>query len=278
MYQFEFFRDRENRIICETQEALESVKHFHNCLEFIYCINGEAYACIDETEYHFSSGQICAIPCFSTHFYRMVRNGEFLVCLIPRRYFRESDHVFNSNSFKNPIMTDPEPKPLLGLFRQIRNIAYDRDIWGEPLRNVSADRKDLQLYHLSSFLVDTFIQYCGLYERKRISALVAEAICVIETHFKEDINVSYVCDVLNCNQKELSMSFKKALNMSILDYIERTRLTEASLLLRKNPGLTNEQVMLESGYQSPRTFLRHFKETYHCTPSEYKIKYAKTRS
>lgn len=151
---------------------------------------------------------------------------------------------------------------------------YHRDIWGNPTGSISVDSVDSQLCHLSSYLVRTFIDHCGLYERKRISALVADAVGVIETHFKEYINVSVICQMLNCSSQDLSTNFKKTLDMSILEYIERTRLIEAVRLLQQYPNLTNEQIMQESGYRSPRTFLRHFRDTYHCTPAEYKAKYA----
>lgn len=166
------------------------------------------------------------------------------------------------------------PHPLLHIFQQIQSIAYHRDIWGNPTGSISVDSVDSQLCHLSSYLVRTFIDHCGLYERKRISALVADAVGVIETHFKEYINVSVICQMLNCSSQDLSANFKKTLDMSILEYIERTRLIEAVRLLQQYPNLTNEQIMQESGYRSPRTFLRHFRDTYHCTPAEYKAKYA----
>lgn len=182
----------------------------------------------------------------------------------------------DGNSFQNPIVTDSAPSPLFHIFQQIQNITHNRDIWGNPVRFISTDSKDSQLCHLSSYLVQTFIDQCGLYERKRISALVADAVGVIETHFKEYINVSVICQMLNCSSQDLSANFKKTLDMSILEYIERTRLIEAVRLLQQYPNLTNEQIMQESGYRSPRTFLRHFRDTYHCTPAEYKAKHAQS--
>lgn len=41
-------------------------------------------------------------------------------------------------------------------------------------------------------------------------------------------------------------------------------------LLNTNPQMTVEAVMLESGFKSSRSFLRHFKNVYGCTPTEYK--------
>ena len=47
MDKFEFHRDKENRIVCEPRETIGNDKHFHNCMEFIYAIDGEADAYID---------------------------------------------------------------------------------------------------------------------------------------------------------------------------------------------------------------------------------------
>lgn len=62
------------------------------------------------------------------------------------------------------------------------------------------------------------------------------------------------------------------MNMSILNYIDRTRVLEAARLLSTNPQMTVEAVMLESGFKSSRSFLRHFKSIYGCTPTEYRSK------
>ena len=60
------------------------------------------------------------------------------------------------------------------------------------------------------------------------------------------------------------------MNISIIDYIARTRVFEAAHLLNSNPNMTVEAVMLESGFQSSRSFLRHFKDYFNCTPTEYR--------
>ena len=272
--EYEYHRDRNSLIVIDYRESLSGSKHFHNCIEFIYIISGDVIAHIDETEYHFSSGQMCIVSSFSTHYYETLQTGQFIVCLIPRRYYRETDSIFNNNCLQNPVITDSGTKPILNIIQQIGRIITNEDIWGESAEVYTEKFKELQLFHLSSYLVNTFINRCGLYERKRISSLVADAIGIIETDFKTPINVSTICTKLNCSQRDLSYNFKRTLNMTILDYIERTRLTEATRLLRQYPHMTNDQVMLESGYKSNRTFLRDFKDIYHCTPTEYRKKHS----
>ena len=270
MCNYEFFRDKVNRVVIELRDFLGDEEHFHNCVEFIYAISGEAIAHIDGREYRFSSGQVCVVSSFSTHYYEKITDGEFMVCLIPRRYYRENDHIFNNSGFKNPIITDAGNKPLLNLIYQAKNIAKSKDIWGTPENYNANDYTELQLYHLCTYLINIFIHHCGLYECEHISSLVADAIGLIETHFKEKLNVFTLSTMLNCKQQDLSSGFRKTLGMSVLDYIERARMNEAARLLLQYPNMTNEKIMTNSGYQNSRSFLRHFKSTYQCTPAEYK--------
>ena len=93
---------------------------------------------------------------------------------------------------------------------------------------------------------------------------------IIENNFKGNLTTADICKKTGCYQKNLSHHFKKTMNMSIINYIERTRALEAARLLNTNPKMTVETVMLESGFKSNRSFLRHFKNIYGCTPTEYK--------
>ncbi len=192
MYFYEFNRDKNNEFIVSTEPSVSPDKHFHNCMEIIYIIDGATTAHIDGEIYNLSSGQLCAISCFSTHYYENCREGQYIICLIPHRYFREVEEVFNTNSFANPVIDDVGNKPFLSILR------------------------------------------------------------ILQT------------------QKELSLNFKKTMNMSIVAYIDQVRTLEAGRLLNATSKTTVETVMLESGFKSTRSFLRHFKNIYGCTPTEYK--------
>lgn len=276
MYVYEHDRDKTNEFLLEIESSVSEKKHFHNCMEFVYVIEGSTIAHIDGEIYKLSSGQLCAISCFSTHYYEKTTNGKYFVCLIPRRFFREYEAVFDSNNFKNPIIDDVSPNPIFYVFKMLYEISHSRDIWGSNTNNSNNKYAETQLHYISSYLINLCINHCGLHERHRISSLVADAVRIIENNFKSDITISFVCKKLGCYQKNLSYHFKKTMNMSILDYIARTRVFEAARILSTNPNMTVEAVMLESGFQSSRSFLRHFKKYFGCTPTEYRNNSNKT--
>ncbi len=272
MYNYEHERDKNNVFLANYEKALGVKKHFHNCMEFVYVIDGEAIAHIDDAEYRLTSGAMCAVSCFSPHYYETLKDGTYLVVLIPHRYFRDYDSAFNAKTFTHPIIADNEAKCLLNILQMAVNLCAGQNVLGETSDKLTDEFKASQLHFISSLLINICIGQCGLSERHRISSLVADAVNIIENDFKKDISVASICQKLGCYQKKLSSNFEKTMNMSVLNYIERTRVLEAARLLSNCPNMTVETVMLESGFNSSRSFLRHFRSVFGCTPTEYKSK------
>lgn len=270
MYVYEFNQDRSNSFYMEIQSTLNPEKHFHNGLEVVYVLNGDVTAHIDGEIYHLVSDQLCAVSCFSTHYYEKCKEGEYVFCSIPNRYFREYQDVFNANSFCNPVVTDVGEKPFLGIFRNIENALCDRNVFGNPTGAQSDHYRESQLHFWGAYITDLLINHCGLHERHRTSSLVADAVQVIENNFKNELTVEMICRKTGCHQKILSNCFKKTMGMSITNYIDKTRVLEAARLLNADSKMTVESIMLESGFNSVRNFLRHFKAIYGCTPTEYR--------
>lgn len=270
MYAYEFDRDRNNEFLISIDAGLSVKKHFHNCMEFVYVMDGGTLVHIDGEQFKLSPGEMCAVSCFSTHYYEQTQTGQYIVCLIPHRFFRDYISIFNSKSFQKPIIADICEKPLLNIFRMAFHLSFDHNIFGEDQTVFTMKAMETQLYYLSSYLINLCIRYCGLHERHRISSLAADAVRIIENNFKEDLTVKTISQKLGCYQKNLSYHFKTTMNMTIINYLNRTRVMEAARLLRLYPQMTVEAVMMESGFKSNRNFLRHFKNVFHCTPTEYK--------
>ncbi len=270
MYSYEYNRDKANVFNIALESTVSTHKHFHNCMEFIYAIDGAAELHIDGRDYTLSGGELCAISSFSPHYYVTKREGKFIVCLIPRRFFREYESVFNVGCFKNPVLKDNGDKAILNIFKILLDLAGGRDIYGEKSKPSFSGEAEKQCIFLSGFLVSFCIGNCGLYERQRISSLAADAVDVIENNFASKLTIGYISKKIGCRQKELSYHFTKTMGMSVLAYINRTRVIEAATLLLSNPDETVESIMLRCGFNNMPGFLRHFKEAFGCTPTEYK--------
>ena len=74
----------------------------------------------------------------------------------------------------------------------------------------------------------------------------------VNEHFKEDITVKSIAETLYMDRGRLSRLFLKYSGISLNDYINTLRLTEAVRLI--DAGLKITDAALESGFQTVRTF------------------------
>ena len=66
--------------------------------------------------------------------------------------------------------------------------------------------------------------------------------------------------------------FKQYTNESFYRYLNQRRITHAKTLLL-NPELTVLDVAIQSGFSSPSSFLRMFRQLNDCTPTEFRKMY-----
>ncbi len=278
MYTYDCNQDRGNVFSIRVESAVGGEKHFHNCMEIVYVLSGELDAHIDGEQYHLASGQLCAVSCFSTHDYENCKEGRYFLCSIPCRFFYEFETVFNANSFRNPVITDTGDKPFLFILRSMFYLLNRCDVFGDPAGRCSDQNRESQLHFLSAYLVDLLICHCDVHERHRTSSLVAETVQVIEHNYKGELNTEKVCQMVGCHQKKLTNLFIQTMHLSIKDYIDQIRILEAARILVAAPQMTLEAVVMESGFNCVRSFLRHFKKYYGCSPTEYRNRTDRTGS
>ena len=94
----------------------------------------------------------------------------------------------------------------------------------------------------------------------------------INNNYTEDIGLEEISSLAGFSKFHFSRLFKQFTNMSLNDYINHKRISEAEVLLT-NPNLSITEVSLQSGFNCLSTFNRVFKSVKDCTPSEFKELY-----
>ncbi len=94
----------------------------------------------------------------------------------------------------------------------------------------------------------------------------------INSNFTEDITLDALADRAGFSKFHFSRLFKQFTNMTLYDYVNQKRISQAELLLL-NPNLSITEVSLQSGFNSLSTFNRVFKTFKNCTPTEFKNLY-----
>ncbi|HZG74789.1 MAG TPA: response regulator [Paenibacillus sp.] len=102
------------------------------------------------------------------------------------------------------------------------------------------------------------------------------ALSYIQENYRKEISLQEVADYVHMSKNYFSEQFKRRTGLGFIDFVIRLRIHYAKHLL-EHTGMRVHDVGLESGFNSPKHFLKLFKRLSHCTPAEYREKRSKQR-
>ena len=90
----------------------------------------------------------------------------------------------------------------------------------------------------------------------------------LEAHYKESISLDELCFLYGTNKTTLCHSFKQSYDMTVIQYVNKLKISNAKKLLRESDyNLTQISEMV--GFSTIHYFTRTFKNLENKTPSEY---------
>ena len=114
--------------------------------------------------------------------------------------------------------------------------------------------------------------YCNLVRELAVAALpslVREAVTSIRFHIDQPLGLNQIADKLGVHPSYLSRAFKKALGITLTDYINKLRIEEAKYMLdHSNESVA--KIALRIGYSEPNYFSKVFAKLEHVTPHDYR--------
>lgn len=103
--------------------------------------------------------------------------------------------------------------------------------------------------------------------------LVKKAQEEIKKNFSHANTVEEIINVVPASRRNLVRRFKQVTGITPIEYLQKTRIEAAKQLLEQSRYSVTE-VMLESGYNDPKTFRTLFKRTVGMTPTMYREKFS----
>jgi two-component system, response regulator YesN len=114
--------------------------------------------------------------------------------------------------------------------------------------------------------------YCTLVKEVSVAAfpsLIKEAVTSIRFNIDQPLSLNAIADTLGVNPSHLSRTFKKALGMTLTDYINKLRIEEAKYLLdHSNDSVT--AIASHVGYSDSNYFSKVFRKWERVTPHDYR--------
>ena len=114
--------------------------------------------------------------------------------------------------------------------------------------------------------------YCSVVRELSVAALpsiVKEAVTYIRFNIDQPLSLNRIADTLGVHPSYLSRTFKKALGMTLTDYINTLRIEEAKYMLdHSNESIG--KIAFSVGYADPNYFSKVFTKLEHVTPHAYR--------
>ena len=129
----------------------------------------------------------------------------------------------------------------------------------------SPDRK-------AKFMHDMVRQYCQLitnHAESRYPLLIQRIMLLIEYDLTADLSLNALAKQLNINASYLSSLFKKVMNITLTEYVNKKRV-DASLLYLNSTDLQIQTIGQKVGISDPAYFTKLFRQQIGMSPTEYR--------
>ena len=248
--------------------------HFHhaNFFEFIIPLVGSYQVSVEEEIYDLKERDILIIPPGKLHGMLPAKEaGGRIIFMVNMDFMYLYENYSDIMSFRVPTlciresMKDPH-RDIYQLVMKMRNEYYHRN----PFRDTYIYSLILQIFvtlSRSSLYESSYEIKKEKTQKKEIFLQVQE---YMKLHLQEGMGLKETADRFGFSKYHFSRLFKENLQLTFNQYLSALRMEQAERLLTQNSFITVQEIGFRCGYRSYSAFVKAFKESYGCTPTEYK--------
>ncbi len=241
--------------------------HMHDFLEIIFVLSGTCTILIEDQLYQLTEGDLILIESPVRH------------------ELNASDCVYASFQLDQNTLENNFPIPMHPKF-ECNSLEAGHENEFEQLRRILAQiiknnadqqtgyelRNWIYVYQLMEILYMHFQVDTSTASRKkqhRYASRVAEITKIIKTHYREDLPLSRIADMVHLSAPYLSRFFQEQFGMNYLTYLTQFRLNNAVRDLT-NTEDNIEEISSNNGFPNSHAFAQAFRKEYGMRPSSYR--------
>ena len=246
-----------------------STPHRHNFCEFSLMVKGSIFHIINDYTYTITEGMLTFIRADDKHFYRKIDNTDmaFYNIGIPNdilnmifRYY----HIERNSFFSLPKISDVHLSHDDYITLKKRIIKFMETPYGEEHSILFLNIVSDVLYHITSAINKPQ----SLITEDGAPSWFSNLLMEMENSENYIVGLPKLKELSSCSFEHLSRYFKKYLNCTPTQYINRLRVDHAVQMLRKGE-CTILEACFSSGFNNEGYFYWQFKKYYSMTPLDF---------
>lgn len=243
--------------------------HWHEELEILYPLNGDASISLEGKRYSLPTKNLTVIESRQVHStYSKNKTNMYLCIHVARKQLvglLPNIELYEIRCIPEEISDELFPQ-YLEICNLLANLTRMYIAGNGSAFTLEANGIVLQvlarLYRHFSVSIPPQIVPDGAAGIERIY----DVITYVEEHFREPVTLQDICSYVGLGKEYFCRYFKKHMGMSFLNYLSEIRMTHVYRDLLST-DLPISQIMEENGFTNQKLFNSSFKELYGCTPS-----------
>lgn len=268
------------RYSCCTDYGYFVPAHWHDSIELLYVLDGESIINMEQRSYVLTKGEFIILDSKVIHSTRSQSFSHFLLIQIPYGFLKtcmpDIDYIHFQNvcsipgiplsEGKNTATVLPEEKVLTSIRSILDGLT---ELWstrpeGYRLKYYSYIFDFLYLM-MTNFRID--ISQTEYHQTEKYMERLTAVMSYVELHYREDISLQDAAGYLALNPSYFTRFFKKYMNMTFMEYLNTIRLRYIYEDLIST-DLPIQTILDRNGFTNYKLFMRLFRLTYGCTPSQ----------
>lgn len=238
--------DRAKYIYLKKDDLLQSLPEFHDSIEMIFMLEGEAEAHLNDKSYVLRPGEIIFVDSYEGHWYKYQPNKVLAyVLVLSREYLQNFHELYFEQTFMTYMSDKEKNKPLFDLVEKW---------YGEK------EKTHIKDLGYANILFSYFIERYPLPKKTKKNdkdEFIKRVLSYIHEHYLENISLSKVAKEFGYSEDYCSRILKKYIGRDFREYVNMLRIRKANALMTDDSlHMTTLEILYKCGFQSAATFYR----------------------
>ena len=235
--------------------------HWHNHIEIDMVTAGSGKLKINNTPYAFRRGSLSIILSPDTHSYSMNEISEVYHLSFNKETVVNETLKFIINNSKSIYLelNEEEIEYYISLYKMIQ----------KEHSNPGQFSYSHEIAVFEALVFYIFSKIRNITSNTKNSDVITTAVNYIDEHFREELKIRDIANMIYLSEKHFSKKFKSELGIGFSEYLINKRLAFAAGLLAGNTQSIST-ISSMSGFNSPSYFNRQFMKKYGTSPSTFR--------
>ena len=252
--------------------------HEHDFHELVIVFDGEGTHYISDEKYNISQGDIFLIKPGTKHAYDNTEDLKLINLLyLPKQLNISLYNLSNSPGYHAFFELEPAMRKQHGFKSRLHLSSGKLEYIKKLINSIDKElnsRKPEALFMAVSYFMQVIGFIARSYTKSEIPEQIyilnlSEVISYIETNYQHNISIAELAKKASLSEITLYRMFKKAFNMSPVNYIISVRIARAQEML-SNDKLNISEIASETGFSDSNYFSRTFKKLIGVSPRLYR--------